>query len=354
MQFKLMRVFYKKLLASFLLFFSFLGILAYITTTISFNHCPPTISEYVQEQINDVSRRSEYVQEQINDVSRRKALHSRNIETGTCLCSSAYSKLFPEDAVQSAIDSRLNWTKALPFTIESEHLKHSTSQPEQEYPYSHQRFDILGPIVPQCNFMESYGTGDDEKRACGLKGLLQQVSNCTIISLGSNNQWGFEESIFNAIPNCIIHTFDCTVGPNVEPPAEIANRTKLHRICIGSEDSNIEARSFMSWKSVMKLIGASVPPLYLKMDIEGYEYQVLRNIVDDGFLMPMQIAFELHYTPFMKDLPWYGRRKSSGEIASFMEYLHYQGGYFLLDRHDNPGCPGCTELLVTRLPCPIC
>ncbi len=104
----------------------------------------------------------------------------------------------------------------------------------------------------------------------------------------------------------------------------------------------------------MSLIRASGPPLYLKMDIEGYEYQVLRSIIDDGFLMPTQIAFELHYATGMKGLPWKGRSKSSGEIATFMEYLHHQGGYFLLDRNDNIRCNACTELLVSRLPCPAC
>jgi hypothetical protein len=202
--------------------------------------------------------------------------------------------------------------------------------------------------------MESYGHGDEEKRACGLKGLLATVPDCTILSLGSNNQWGFEESIFRAMPNCMIHTFDCTVRLDVQPPAAIANRTRLHRVCIGSEDKLIGNASFMSWRSVMSLIRASGPPLYLKMDIEGYEYQVLRSIIDDGFLMPTQIAFELHYTTSMKGLPWYGRRKSSGEIATFMEYLHHQGGYFLLDRNDNIRCKTCTELLVSRLPCPDC
>jgi hypothetical protein len=319
-----------------------LSLLVYSTISKFLNHCPPTSHKEAQRYVKDVSTRLE-------------VLPSRSIETGThCLCSSTYSNLFKKDAVQNAIDSRKNWTKSLPFTIESQHLKHGNSlSPEQEYPFSHERFDMLGPIVPHCKFKESYGKGDEEKRACGLKVQLQG-SNCTILSLGSNDQWDFERSIFEAIPNCKIHTFDCTVRPSVEPPADIRSRTKLHRVCIGSEDKQDNGTPFMSWKSVMKLVDTSEPPLYLKMDIEGYEYQVLRSIIDGGFLMPIQIAFELHYATFMEGLPWYGRRKSSGEIAAFMEYLHHQGGYFLLDRHDNPYCDFCTELLVTRLPCVAC
>jgi hypothetical protein len=309
-------------------------VLAYITTT---------------NFLDDICR------VQKSESSRREAPFS--VDFQHCLCSSAFSKLFAADVVQTAIESRLNWTKSLPFTMEAEHLRHSNSsrsRPEQEYPPSNARFAMLGPIAPKCKIMESYGKGDGEKRACGLKGLLQKIKNCTIVSLGSKNQWGFEQDIFKAMPHCTIHTFDCTVTPNVKPPPEIASRTTLHRVCIGSADKRTGNFTFMSWKSVMRLIRASEPPLYLKMDIEGYEYQVLRSIIDDGFFMPAQIAFELHYTTSMKGLPWYGRRKSSGEIAAFMEYLHHQGGYFLLDRNDNVRCGSCTELLVSRLPCLAC
>ena len=107
----------------------------------------------------------------------------------------------------------------------------------------------------------------------------------------------------------------------------------------------------MSWPSILKLLKAKEAPLYLKMDIEGYEYEVLRSIVDDGSLMPAQIALELHFRTNMRLLPWHPRRKGTAELATFMEYLHRHGGYFLVDRHDNPFCMHCTEILVSRLPC---
>ena len=82
--------------------------------------------------------------------------------------------------------------------------------------------------------------------------------------------------------------------------------------------------------------------------------QVLRSVVASGHLLPTQVALELHYRTHMPLLPWRRRSRSSGEIALFMEFLHNYGGYFLVDRHDNPRCGHCSEILVSRLPCPAC
>jgi hypothetical protein len=37
------------------------------------------------------------------------------------------------------------------------------------------------------------GTGDGEKRACGLGLDSAATGNCTILSIGSSDEWGFEE-----------------------------------------------------------------------------------------------------------------------------------------------------------------
>jgi hypothetical protein len=232
------------------------------------------------------------------------------------------------------------------------HLKHPvSSNAEQEFTYGHQRFDMLGPVAPYCPQMESYGNGDEEKRACDLKRLSSQVPDCVIISIGSANMWNFEEEIHDKLPHCRIETFDCTISASTLPPEPIRDRTTFHPVCIGAEDATTgDGRIFKSWRSILQSINATMAPLYLKMDIEGYEYGVLRNIIDDGTLLPMQIAFELHYITQM-GLPWSGRHKSSAEIATFMEYLHHKGEYFMIDRHDNVLCPHCSEILISRIAC---
>ena len=210
-------------------------------------------------------------------------------------------------------------------------------------PFGHKMFDFVGPVGPQCLDMESYGVGDMEKRTCSLAKFVTAQPDCVIISLGSNNQWGFEEAVYKALP-CRIETFDCTVPNTTRPPKSIADRTTFHHVCAAAKDQTYGPRVFKSWRSILSMINATAAPLYLKMDIEGFEYQVIRSIVEDGALMPVQIAFELHYNSTVP-------RSSAGRIVTFMDYIRREGGYFLIDRNDNAACRHCTELLVSLLPC---
>lgn len=197
--------------------------------------------------------------------------------------------------------------------------------------------------------LESYGDGDEEKRLCGLSLLDKQETECLVYSLGSNNQWGFEEAIYKST-SCRIETFDCTVDSSVLPPSYISDRVRLHRVCLGKRDYKIGDRQYLSYSSIHKLVGAAIQPTVVKMDIEGYEYEVLRSIVDSGNsdMLPLQIALEIHQHILATD---WKRTKSTGELLSFMNYLHLFGGYHLIDRNDNPFCLHCSEILLARLDC---
>jgi hypothetical protein len=263
---------------------------------------------------------------------------------------------FTNEEMNIAKQMRRDWTRSLPFQIEEMLTRNAVpGSSEREYPLSHARFDVLGPMTPTCHELESFGAGDGEKRACSLTKLIHSgQDDCTIISLGSNNEWDFEVAIYNAFPACQIETFDCTLPSHIRPPAHIASRTRLHHVCVGPTDRLDEnGREYKSWKSILTLMNVKTAPLYLKMDIEGHEYQVLRSIIDDGTMLPMQIAFELHYQSLTENLPWAlnQKRKSTAELLTFMEYLHYEGGYFFIDQRNNVGCFYCTELLITQLPC---
>jgi Methyltransferase domain len=207
---------------------------------------------------------------------------------------------------------------------------------------------VLGPVLDAClTPLEMYGEGDSEKRACGLRVIEAVMPKCVVFSIGSNDEWGFEEAIFRRT-NCTIETFDCTVNVTLQPPHSIRSRTRLHRVCLGRSDEVSNGNRFVTWSSLLALVGMAAAPSFLKIDIEGYEFQVLRSIIEHGEFLPMQIAIELHYAT---DEAIFTGRKSSAELYAFMNYLHAFGGYHLIDRHDNADCPHCSELLLARLTC---
>lgn len=222
---------------------------------------------------------------------------------------------------------------------------------EGEKPIRHHEFNYLGPIGPTCaSKWESFGTGDEEKRVCGG---LQQLNNkvvtkegknetkkCVVYSVGSNNQYGFEEAVFKRT-QCFVEIFDCTINGTFTPPAYIRSRIRTHNVCLGSKTEVVKGRQFMNWTSLNALTGLNTNPDFLKMDIEGYEYSVLHSIIDSGEHFPLQIAMELHLN----------RNLYPAQLIAFMNYLRVFGGYYLVNRRDNELCGHCSEVMVTMLDC---
>lgn len=244
-------------------------------------------------------------------------------------------------------------------------------------------FDALGPPRRTlCNerSLKKYGIGEDgrwdERWVCGLEEYaISSISNedqknekemendCFIISVGGNDEWSFEEGMYDAT-NCHIHTFDCTVGKNVQPPNRIKSRVMLHRFCFGVEDIHDTEKPVLAYLSMLELTKGSGhvrKPAFMKIDIEGFEWMVIPNMIDDhemNALLPDQIAFELHYITWVAGskvgalLSWGARGKTPGktaaEVGLFMDHLWKYGKYFLVNRADNLKCGSCSELLIAR------
>ena len=221
------------------------------------------------------------------------------------------------------------------------------------------RFDMMGPVVLHCPNVQQFGSGDEEKRFCfpPLDANATQKT-CVIYSIGSNNVWSFEEAVLTNTA-CVIHVFDCTVSKSPRLRAAIV----FHRVCLGA-GTYITDRGwhFMDLAGLTQLAG--VPATFIKMDIEGFEWDVLLNIVKAGAIhmqqtgqdiFPRQIAVEMHYFALSKQLQWYGRDRSPGEIYTFFNHLFRFGGYVIAERRDNNvmyGCAFCTEVLLVRAACP--
>ena len=124
-----------------------------------------------------------------------------------------------------------------------------------------------------------------------------------------------------------------------------------HKICIGPRNEIVQGKQFLNWYSLLNLTGTNLAPTALKMDIEGFEWTVLREMITSSphHLLPLSISFELHIFTSVSDLIWHQRYRQQTEVALFMEYL-IKYGYLLVDRHDNPYCPSCSEIVIARIP----
>lgn len=243
-------------------------------------------------------------------------------------------------------------------------------------------FQALTPTIscpPHTSLKLVGGVGDGAKWLCMPEKL---TAPCLILSIGSNNDTKFERAAKQDTP-CEIVTIDCTIGPHlslVDP-----NRHRFFPVCIGSaEAAEKDPGKFVTFAQLMARIGwrrdlapfgghlvtsaqSSPPHFILKMDVEGFEWDVLGSIglgIDsEELVLPSQIAMELHVLPcaFPMPVPF-----SSSSLQPFNEspgvqhvttlahvHLFIQHilslGYGLASRDDNPIGGTATELFFHKL-----
>ena len=204
-------------------------------------------------------------------------------------------------------------------------------------------------------------TGDHLYRACGLS---SEVAPCTVISIGSRNEWDFEEEVVRRTP-CRVETFDCTLHPSTKPPAALRERVRFHHACVGGRaDTQIAPRvthlcsgtcHYLSWASLLHRANVSGAPAFLKMDVEGFEWRVLPEILKPSTcaLLPRQIALELHNTMPPPDAA--GRRVLPREFlalqtsnVSALGTRLRDNGYVLATRDENTKRNGHVLLLLVQ------
>lgn len=132
-------------------------------------------------------------------------------------------------------------------------------------------------------------SGDGGKWICDAYKLAGQQT-CLVISIGSNNDFSFEESMLQLNPRCEVHTFDHTIGntPSNKPP-----QVHFHPVGLGSRNAgNIRTMSTILADLGISGLGASKMVDVLKIDCEGCEFQVYPELVGKPI---RQILMEVHY-----------------------------------------------------------
>jgi len=259
------------------------------------------------------------------------------------------------------------------------HFYHSASQGSTrsscstEKAYIRSNYPLYAPIgravqlAPSCgllNFPELVPgpkKGDDDKRLCSTM-LDETRFGDVIVSLGSNNEFGFEEQMLQCAPSVAhVATFDCTVQEATNKPH--TSRVSFHRYCIGNQDTG----NYRTWESIssMALTAAahgSSPVTsgriaVLKMDVEGWEWTALPQVLQSADrnhhgILPRQIAVEIHLKTHLRyNVPGFVQEGDLAVLPKAPQKLIQlratmeKAGYSLVDRNDNPFCSHCSELL---------
>jgi hypothetical protein len=215
-------------------------------------------------------------------------------------------------------------------------------------PVTQARWEVsMGPAGPNCTSVSSYGRGYEKKHLCDVP----VDGECHILSIGSNDQWGFERGVLSKTPHCHTHTFDCTLPGK---PKRKPNHPNVHfyPYCISTKAEVKNGRQYLTYTQMWNETGVQSAPKALKMDIEGFEYDVWANTIltSPSTLWPEQVIMELHYATRMVDLPWMLRMRQAGEFSLFFALMFQKGGYVPVYQFWQLW-PTLVEVLMVRMLC---
>ena len=150
--------------------------------------------------------------------------------------------------------------------------------------------DRIGKHFFQRNWEPSYSCvvqvrmgpqGDGGKWICDPHRFLAGP-DCTVYSVGSNGDFGFEQAVYTFNPACAIHTFD-----PMKPPPDKPDFVHFHSWGIGPQN----AGSTFTIETVMRHLGHKNISVF-KIDCEGCEILSLLHFPRGSI---KQIAVEVHY-----------------------------------------------------------
>lgn len=267
-------------------------------------------------------------------------------------------------------DPRGGYGKPLPGKFDDSKILMEKRWFEVEEPLrGREKWDAaLGPIGPMCDNLAEIGgknkdghkymcvprksknENDETTTATTTTQLSDNDDDCHIISVGGNDNWLFEEDVVQQMPGCITHTFDCTLPGGIPKKKPQRDDVKFYNYCMaGTSYNDPHGRQYLSYADAVHMAGIPKAPVYFKIDVEGFEYDIFTNMVHKPEILPLQIAVELHWATRMTGVEWMPRIRSSGELALFSSTMFTTGGYLpILTEDILPWCPSCMEVLYFR------
>lgn len=184
------------------------------------------------------------------------------------------------------------------------------------------------PSVPCPGGLLRMGPDDGGKFVCAPERL--ESPGCLVVSIGSNNQFEFEEEVLKWNKNCEIHIFDHTIEP-----INVPIHATFHKKGLGND---MDDPNLITIPELLELIGAKKRPITIwKMDCEGCEMEIQAGLWDPQTNI-RQLLIEVHF----------GKNQEKEE--TLMEDLS-KHGYVMFSKEINtltprPGC--CVEYSFLR------
>ena len=190
---------------------------------------------------------------------------------------------------------------------------------------------IQSPHVGYCKDIKRFGGHynakckytDGQKFVC-MDDLLKDIGNneCLIYSFGVSADWSFED-IMDSF-GCTIYAFDASV----DYPLRRGQNIYFEKVFVGTKDE--EAKDTLALSTILSRQGHQNKKIsYLKMDIEGNEFNGLPQWLHEGSLQNVQqIGFEFHLND---DLA------KTSDFIKTLNSLYFNGNYRLIS-YDPNGC----------------
>lgn len=125
--------------------------------------------------------------------------------------------------------------------------------------------------------------GDGGKWVCNPHSLLGKP--CLVYSVGSENDFRFEEAVHALLPHCEIHTFDPTIGPN---PSARPEYVHFHPWGLGSG-----GQDRLTLDAVVRRLAHQGRTIDIfKIDCEGCEFE--HDFWNTDAVLLRQIQLEIH------------------------------------------------------------
>lgn len=147
--------------------------------------------------------------------------------------------------------------------------------------------------------------------------------NCLVYSIGSNNEFSFEQSVHRRIhKDCDIHIFD--FGDYAEGAKKAGGKLTYHRHGLQGSDHTAKGRVFKSLDTVFKELGHQNTVIDIfKIDCEGCEFSTVKTwfeAAEKHNVIIRQIQVEMHNNPIEDTFAFFDTMYENGYVIFHKEF----------------------------------